>query len=405
MAVDAGLLACRDQLVAWRRDIHAHPELGFREVRTSGIVAAALAGFGLEVLKDFCPARTAVVGVLRTGRPGRTVAIRADMDALPMQDEKDVPYRSQNPGVCHACGHDGHTATLLAVAQYCAAHPEEFTGTLKFVFQPAEEGPAPGGAKYIMESGVLDDVDYMIAGHQSTYTSVGQIVVRPGVVCASGDSFSVELSGPGTHAVSPQDGADVIVAAVQIIDSWQSMMTRRVDPQQAAVLSVCSLHAGEPGARNVLPSSAVFSGTLRTFREDLRARLHTEMRRRAEQIAAFCGCSCRVEIEPHFPVLYSDPAVTALLQEQAARVVGADAVFVAPEPSMGSEDFAYYAQKIPSSYFMYGVRNEAKGIVYGGHHPRFDLDEDALLVAMDVFLHAAKALARLPAPEKSAGAD
>lgn len=396
MPLTQELLAYKEQVVAWRRDFHMHPELGFQEARTSSIVAGALASFGLEVLTEFCPARTAVVGILRTGRPGRTVAIRADMDALPMQDEKDVPYRSQNPGVCHACGHDGHTACLLGVAQYCAQHPEEFTGTLKFVFQPAEEGPAPGGAKYIMESGVLDDVDYMIAGHQSTYTCLGQVLVKPGVVCASGDGFTVTLRGAGTHAVSPQDGADVIVAAGQIIDSWQSLVTRRVDPQSPALLSVCSIHGGEPGARNVLPSSVTFSGTLRTFKEDLRHRLIGWMRERAEAIAGFCGCSCEMEVENQYPVLVNDPAVTELLRTQAAQVVGESSVFVAPEPSMGSEDFAYYAQKIPSSYFMYGVRNDAKGIVYGGHHPKFDLDEDALLVAMDVFLRSIKALAQAP---------
>jgi len=390
------LLPYKEQMVAWRRDIHMHPELGFQEVRTSGIVAEALASFGLEVLTDFCGAHTAVIGILRTGRPGRTVAIRADMDALPMQDEKDVPYRSQNPGICHACGHDGHTACLLSVAKYCSQHPEEFTGTLKFVFQPAEEGPAPGGAKYIMESGVLDDVDYMIAGHQSTYTCLGQILVKSGVVCASGDGFTVKLRGAGTHAVSPQDGADLIVTAAQIIDSWQSMVTRRVDPQSPAVLSVCSIQAGEPGTRNVLPSTLTFSGTLRTFNEDLRHKLTGWMRERAEAIASFCGCECEVEIEAQYPVLVNDPAVTEILRTQAAQVVDPAAVFVAPEPTMGSEDFAYYAQKIPSSYFMYGVRNDAKGIVYGGHHPKFDLDEDALLIAMDVFLHSVKALAQLP---------
>lgn len=396
MPVAEELLAYRDQIVAWRRDFHMHPELGFQEDRTSAIVAEALTSFGLEVLTDFCPAHTAVVGVLRTGRPGPTVAVRADMDALPMQDEKDVPYRSQNPGVCHACGHDGHTACLLATAQYCARHPEEFCGTLKFVFQPAEEGPAPGGASYLMDSGVLDDVAYIIGGHQGTYIGVGQVLIRPGVVCAGGDGFTVTLRGQGTHAVSPQDGADLIVAAGEIIGSWQSLVTRRVDPQRPAVVSVCSIQAGEPGTRNVLPSQAVFSGTVRTFDDALRRQVLAGMKQRAEAVAACHGCQCEMEIEAMYPVLVNDPAVTELIRTQAAGVVGEDAVFVAPEPSMGSEDFAYYARKIPASYFMYGVRNDAKGIVYGGHHPKFDLDEDALLVAMDVFLRSLRALTRLP---------
>lgn len=226
-----------------------HPELGFTEQRTSKLVCDALRSFGFdEVLTDFCKAHTAVVGILRTGRPGHVVGLRADMDALPMQDEKDVPYRSQVPGVCHACGHDGHTAALLGAAKYCAAHRDQLCGTIKFVFQPAEEGPAPGGAKYIVESGVLDDVEFMIGGHQSTYASVGQVLVKSGIACAGGHAFKLTLTGVGTHAISPQDGSDVISTAMQIIDSWQSMLSRQIDPQQPVVLSVCSIHAGEMGA-------------------------------------------------------------------------------------------------------------------------------------------------------------
>ena len=389
MGISAEVLALREEMISWRRDIHMHPELGFSEHRTSALVRDALHSFGFdEILTDFCPAHTAVVGILRTGRPGHVVGLRADMDALPMQDEKDVPYRSQTPGVCHACGHDAHTAALLGVAKYCAEHREQLCGTLKFVFQPAEEGPAPGGAKYIVESGVLDDVEAMIGGHQSTYASVGQVLIKSGTACAGGHAFKLTLTGIGTHAVSPQDGSDVIATAMQIIDSWQSMLTRQVDPQQPVVLSVCSIHAGEEGATNVLPSTATLSGTIRTFSDSLRENVLQKMRERAEAIARFNGCECMMEAEYQFPVLVNDDAVTQIIRKAAIEVAGPNAVFAVPEPSIGSEDFAQYASKIPASYFMFGVRNNEKGFVYGGHHPKFDLDEDGLLYDAEIFLHA-----------------
>ena len=352
MGISAEVLALREDIVSWRRSIHMHPELGFTEQRTSKLVCYALRSFGFdEVLTDFCKAHTAVVGILRTGRPGHVVGLRADMDALPMQDEKDVPYRSQVPGVCHACGHDGHTAALLGAAKYCAAHRDQLCGTIKFVFQPAEEGPAPGG-----------------------------------------HAFKLTLTGIGTHAISPQDGSDVISTAMQIIDSWQSMLSRQIDPQQPVVLSVCSIHAGEMGATNVLPSTAVFSGTIRTFNDPLRESILKKMRQRAESISKFNGCTCMMEEEYQFPVLVNHDAVTQIVKQAAVEVVGPNAVFTVPEPSIGSEDFAQYAQKIPASYFMFGVRNNEKGFVYGGHHPKFDMDEDGLLYDVEIFLHALRHL-------------
>lgn len=393
MSISEEIMAYKDQIVEWRRDIHAHPELGFQEIRTSKMVQETLRAIGdLEIITDFCPARTAVIAVLRTGRPGHVVGVRADMDALPMQDEKNVDYRSQVSGVCHACGHDGHTAVLLATAKYCVAHKDKLYGTIKFVFQPAEEGPVPGGAKYIMDSGLLDDVDYMIGGHQSTYASVGQLLVKAGVACAGGDVFEVKLTGVGTHAISPHEGADVITTASQIINSWQHIFTRQVDPQKPIVMTVCSLHAGEEGATNVMPSTATFTGTIRSFKDDIRKKCLERMRERAEAIAKLNGCTCEMKVEHQFPILENDPAVTEVVRQAAEEVSGYGNVFIVPEPSMGSEDFAQYAQKIPSSYFMFGVRNDVKGIVYGGHHPKFDMDEEGLLYGMGVFLGALNTL-------------
>ncbi len=386
----------RSDVIRWRRDFHMYPELGFQEKRTSGIVRSLLDSFGLEVLTGFCPAETAVIGVLNTGLPGPTVALRADMDALPMQDEKDVPYRSRNDGVCHACGHDGHTAALLGVARYLSRHREGLRGTVKFVFQPAEEGPAPGGAKLILESGALDGVDCMVGAHQSTYTSTGQILGKYGQTCASGDVFDLIVEGRGTHGCSPHEGSDVVLTAAQIVAAWHTVLSRRIDPMQSAVLSVCSVQAGEPGTKNVLPGRAVVSGTVRTFDEGVRERVISCMDSAAGHICAMNGCTCRFERTALYPSFSNDKSVTDTVLEAARAVVGERGVFLAPEPSTGCEDFAWYANAIPASFFMYGVKNEAKGIVYGGHHPKFDLDEDALPVSMAVLIETTKRLLARP---------
>ena len=388
-----GMLELKPQVTEWRRDIHAHPELGFREVRTSALVCRELEKMGLEVQTAFCEASTAVVATLKGQQPGPTVALRADMDALPMQDGKDesVPYRSQNPGVCHACGHDSHTAALLGTALWFSRNPDKVRGTLKFVFQPAEEGPAPGGAKFIMESGVLDGVDYILGAHQTTTVPPGVIMTRGGVVCASGDFFDIHIEGAGTHGASPHTGSDVVVAASQTVVALQSIVSRRLDPMQSAVLSVCSMQAGEPGTKNVLPAKAVLSGTVRTFNEEVRERIFELMQQTVESVCALYGCTGSVDRQPMFPSLSNDPAVAEVVMAAAREIVGEQGAFVIPQPSTGSEDFAWYARSIPAAFYMFGARPNAE-VVYGGHHPKFDLNEDALPVTMSVMANAAMKL-------------
>lgn len=394
-----GMAELLPQVSAWRRDIHAHPELGFQETRTSALVRRELEAMGLELMTDFCEAKTAVIGLLRTGREGPVVALRADMDALPMQDEKDVPYRSQNPGVCHACGHDAHTAALLGVARWFSEHREGLCGTLKFVFQPAEEGPAPGGAKLIVESGALDDVDYMVGAHQACAAGPGYILTKSGVASASGDFFDIRLSGKGTHGASPDWGNDLIVTAAQLVNALQTIVSRRLDPLQPAVISVCSLQAGEPGAKNVLPSTAVLSGTVRTFDEGIRDKIFTLMEQMVQSTCALNGCTGVLERQPMFPSLSNDAGVTALVADAAAEIIGRDHVIFFDQPSTGSEDFAWYSQRIPSCFYMFGAA-PAEGPVYGGHHPKFDLDENALPVTMSVMAQAAMTLLKQPVREK-----
>ncbi len=392
-----GMTELLPRVSAWRREIHAHPELGFREARTSALVRRELEAMGIPVHTDFCEAKTAVIGILKGDAPGPVVALRADMDALPMQDEKDdtVPYRSRNPGVCHACGHDAHTAALLGTALWFSQNRDRVRGTLKFVFQPAEEGPAPGGAKLIMESGILADVDYMLGAHQTTEAPPGVILTKSGVVCASGDFFDIVIEGAGTHGASPHCGNDVVAAAGQTVVALQSIVSRRLDPLQPAVLSVCSVQAGEPGTRNVLPARATLSGTVRTFDEAARERIFTLMRQTVDGVCAIYGCAGRVDRQPMFPSLSNDPKVTGILLDAAREIVGDRNAVLFDEPTTGSEDFAWYARGIPASFYMFGARPDRE-VVYGGHHPKFDLNEDALPVTMSVMANAAMKLMGQP---------
>ncbi len=394
-----GMAELLPQVSAWRRDLHTHPELGFQETRTSALVCRELESMGLELMTDFCEAKTAVIGLLRTGREGPVVALRADMDALPMQDEKEVSYRSQNPGVCHACGHDAHTAALLGVARWFSEHREGLRGTLKFVFQPAEEGPAPGGAKLIVESGALDDVDYMVGAHQASAAGAGYIMTKSGVAAASGDFFDIYLSGKGTHGASPDWGNDLIVTASQLVGALQTIVSRRLDPLQPAVVSVCSLQAGEPGAKNVLPAKARLSGTVRAFDEGVRDKIFALMEQMVQNTCALNGCTGVLDRQPMFPSLSNDPKITALVSAAAAEVVGQDHLLLIDQPSTGSEDFAWYTQKIPSCFYMFGAA-PTEGPVYGGHHPKFDLDEGALPVTMSVMARAAMTLLEQPVRKK-----
>lgn len=254
--------------IAWRRAIHQHPETGFDLPDTSSMVADLLEQFGLQVERNFI--QSAVLGTLDTGRPGPTVAVRADMDALGIQDEKDVDYRSQNTGKCHACGHDVHTSLVLALANYCSDHISQLCGKVKFVFQPAEEGPAPGGAKLICESGVLDDVDYMIGGHCQPLYQAGQVGMRHGEAFASGDFFEIELTGKACHAASPHLGTDVISAAAEIVSALQAIRSRELPPLKPGVISVTSINAGQLSTKNALPTSLTMGGTYRVYDQDLR---------------------------------------------------------------------------------------------------------------------------------------
>lgn len=373
-----------EQVVAWRRDFHMHPELGFQEERTSAIVQKLLESFGLKVVTGF--AKTAVLGILETGRPGKTIAVRADMDALPIQDGKDVPYRSQNDGVCHACGHDSHTANLLGVAKYAAEHKEEFCGTIKFLFQPAEEGPAPGGANLVCKSGILDGIDYIFAAHNTPEIDCGKLMVRHGYANASSDSFYLKIEGVGCHAARPNTGKDPIITGMQIIGAYQNIVSRETDPMKQIVISVCSVHAGKENATNVVPQELCLSGTLRTFDEEVRKYALQRMEEIADTICRLNGSKAEFHSVMNMPSLKNDKELTDLIKEACTEVVGAENVLERENPTMGAEDFAYYTKIYKACNFYFGSRNEKRGIIVRGHNPKFDIEEQCLLYSMAAFL-------------------
>ena len=376
------------EVISWRRDFHMHPELGFHEVRTAGIVAEKLESFGLRVVTGF--AETAVMGILETNRPGNVVAIRADMDALPMQDQKDVPYRSVNDGVCHSCGHDSHTANLLGVAKYVMEHQEEFCGTIKFLFQPAEE--IGRGGQVVMESGLLDDVDYMFAAHNTPQIDSGKLMVRYGYANAASYDFHITLKGKGCHGARPNTGKDLVVISTDIINGFQAIVSREVDPLAQLVISICSLNAGIPGTTNVIPNDLHMSGTVRVFNDQVGSYAVNKMQKIVEKVCELHEIESEMQMILNVPSLCNNKEVTDVVKEACIEVVGAENVLERPEPTMGTEDFAYYTKKLKACNFYFGSRNEERGIVVRGHHPKFDIEENCLQYSMAAFLTVLKKL-------------
>ena len=374
----------------WRRDIHRLPEIGFELPHTSKKVADLLHDFGLKVETAFVPG--AVLGILDTGRAGNTVALRADMDALEMQELNEVDYRSTIDGRCHACGHDSHTAILLGVAKLVSEHRDYFNGVIKFVFQPAEEGPPPGGAKLICESGVLDDVDYMIGGHAQPLYPAGYIALRHDEAFASGDFFEIKITGQGCHAASPHRGKDVIVTAAQVITALQTIRSRDLPPLKAGVVSVSSVNAGQLAAKNVLPEAVTLGGTYRGYDEDLRQLTGQRIEEISDCIARMNGCKSEYTPIPMFPALVNNNQVIDILIEVGIQVLGQDKVIMKPEPEMGSEDFAYYTHKTKAAFFFFGVRSDDKDVVNTLHSPRFNIDENAFVPTVAFFAAALKRL-------------
>ena len=357
-----------DELTALRRDLHAHPELGFEEVRTSGIVADLLETFGCEVHRGI--GGTGVVGLLK-GRTdnGRRIGLRADMDALPMDEETNLPYRSTHPGKMHACGHDGHTTMLVGAARYLA-ETRNFDGTAVFVFQPAEEGR--GGARAMLKDGLFEKFPCdEIYGLHNQPGGHGRIKLRPGPVMAAADFFDIHIRGTGAHAAQPHGGNDPIIIATGLAQALQSIVSRNADPLKSIVLSITRIEAGT--AYNVIPETAHLAGTIRTFDKEIRALAGTRMRAIAAGFAAAYGAEVKVEIHDMFSVLENAPEQTAAATAVATELLGAANVEPNAVPKMGSEDFADMAQVVPAAYVWLGS-NPGPGL----HNASYNFDDSII---------------------------
>jgi amidohydrolase len=398
--IDRSTATVLPRVVAWRRDFHQHPELGNREVRTSGIVAEHLRGLGLEVRTGV--AKTGVVGVLRGGRPGPTVALRADMDGLPVTEEVDLPFRSTaraewmggQVGVMHACGHDNHVAILMGVAEVLSGLRARLPGAVKFLFQPAEEGPPPGergGAEVMIDEGALAEppVEAIFGLHVFPF-EVGTIRYRPAGLMAAGDTLRITVRGRQTHGALPWAGVDPIVAAAQIVLGLQTVVSRQSELTAGpAIVTIGLIQGGN--RRNIIPDEVRMEGTIRTFDEDMRREIHARVRRTAEQIAQASGATAQVEIETGNRVTWNDPALAERMGPTLKRVAGEGRVDPAGRPTTTSEDFADYQAKVPGLFFFLGVtpKGADPAGVAPNHSPRFFADEAALPLGVRALAHLA----------------
>jgi amidohydrolase len=374
------------ELIETRRDFHRHPELGLEEVRTSGIVAERLRAIGFEDVRTGIGV-TGVKAVLRGGRPGRTLLLRADMDALPIEEQNDVEYRSTVNGTMHACGHDGHTAILLSAARALFARRADIPGTIVFCFQPAEEGR--GGARRMIEDGVLEDphVDAAIGLHLGSDFPTGTAVAVDGPTLSASDGFSVTIQGRGGHGAMPHKTVDALLIAAEVVTTLQTLVAREVNPQQAAVISIGTLHAGTTAA-NVIADTATLSGTVRWFDSDVGELLARRIPELIQGIATALRGSAEVNYRRGAHPTVNDPAVAVLVRAALAEVLGSEHVRTGPR-IMGSEDFCEFTRRVPSTFFFVGCRDESTGKDFDHHHPRFDIDERALPLGVEMMTRAA----------------
>ncbi|XZO01286.1 MAG: M20 metallopeptidase family protein [Microcoleus sp.] len=370
------------QLVEWRRRLHEKPELSFEENLTADFVSQKLQEWGIE--HQTAIAKTGIVATIDSGQPGPVLAIRADMDALPIQEENQVDYRSQHNGIMHACGHDGHTAIALGTACYLAQHKHSFCGTVKIIFQPAEEGP--GGAKPMIEAGVLKhpDVDAIVGLHLWNNLPLGSVGVRSGPLMAAVEIFDCTILGKGGHGAMPHQTVDAIVVAAQIVNALQAIVARNIDPIDSAVVTVGKFHAGQ--THNVIADTAKIGGTVRYFNPAYQGYFNN----RIEQIiAGIChshGANYQFDYYWLYPPVINDTKMAELVRSVAETVVETPAGIVPECQTMGGEDMSFFLQEVPGCYFFLGSANQEKNLAYPHHHPRFDFDETALGIGVEIFV-------------------
>ncbi|MDA7601385.1 M20 family metallopeptidase [Gammaproteobacteria bacterium] len=371
------------EMQEWRRDIHAHPEIAFEEHRTAQIVADKLESFGIEVETGI--AGTGVVGTLRKGMGNRSIGLRADLDALLINETNDFEYKSKNPGQMHACGHDGHTTMLLGAAKYLS-EKGNFDGTVNFIFQPAEENE--GGGRVMIEDGLFDKypVESVYGMHNIPGMPVGSFAIKPGPIMAAFDIFNLKVIGRGGHAAMPQTTVDPIIVGTKIIDAFQAIISRSIDPQEPSVLSVTQFHGGD--AYNVIPNQVEIKGCTRCFSPNVQKKLEDEMRQISESICKAYGADCEFHYEHRYPATINSEEEANLAGQVAQGIVGEERVNLSPKPGMGSEDFAYMLQEKPGSYIWIGNGDGEGSCMI--HNPGYDFNDEILPIGATYWVKMAE---------------
>ncbi|EMZ8565050.1 amidohydrolase [Listeria monocytogenes] len=368
----------KDEITQIRRHLHEHPELSFHEAETAKFIQDFYKGKDVEVATEVGNGH-AVVVTIKGGKPGKTIALRADFDALPIEEQTDLPFKSKNPGVMHACGHDGHTAYLLVLADCLIQLKENIPGTIKIVHQHAEETP-PGGAKSVVESGILDDVDQIFGIHVFPFGESGQVYYHSGYAMAGRTYFKLKIQGVGGHGSSPHMANDAIVAGAYFVTAIQTVVSRRLNPFDTGVITIGSFDG--KGSFNVIKDAVELEGDVRYMNTENRDKIDAEIHRIVAGIEAMFGVTVELTYTNDYPPLYNDPAVTEQVVASLQKGVGEYLTGISEYDMLsGSEDFAYYLQKIPGVFFYIGAKPKNTSIAYFNHHPKFDIDEDALLVA------------------------
>lgn len=382
-SIDQIIEDVKSEVVTWRRYFHENPELSFEETETSKFIYDKLVSFGNMIISH--PTKTSIMARLIGDNPGKVIAIRADIDALPIQEENDFEYKSKKSGVMHACGHDGHASVLLGVAKVMSNFKKELKGELRFIFQHAEELP-PGGAHEMVEAGVMNGVDEVYAMHIMTHVPVGKIDVAEGVASSGNDAFKIKVIGKGGHSSMPEDTIDPILISSEIVSNLQHIISRKISTNEKVVLSVTQFHAGY--AYNIIPNEVELEGSVRTFKDEIREKMPVFMEQIIKGICDAHGAKYKFEYNNGYDMIKNNDEIRKFVEETIAETFGKDTLRKTG-PMMGSEDFSAFSNEVPGCFVLVGAKNDEKGIIYPNHNPRFTIDEESLNIALKYLINIA----------------
>lgn len=382
MAIHPDIKAIKKRIIETRRDFHKHPELAFQEKRTSKIVYKKLKSFGIKTLKNI--GKTGVVGILKGNNPGKTIAFRADMDALPIQETGNKPYKSVNNGVMHACGHDAHTAMLLGAAEVLSKKKEFINGEIRFIFQPAEEGY--GGAKYMIKDGAIKDVNEIYGLHVWNYQKSGTVGIKSGAVMAAADIFTIKIKGIGGHGAAPQGTVDSIVVATHLIQALQTIVSRNTNPLESTVITIGQINGGYNF--NIIADEVILKGTTRSFSKKNQLLIKKRMKTIIKGIEKTYGAKIVLDYQDGYPPVINNERITKKLIHAAKKIAGQNVV--EPYLTMGGEDFSYFSNQVPGCFFFLGSAPKNQKLMSSPHHcSHFDIDENAMLIGSSIFVEVA----------------